>query len=239
MRQSPSPKRGRGRSGGRRPYSNPASRSFDSSGPDVKVRGTATHIFDKYQTLARDASSSGDRVAAENYLQHAEHYYRIFSAQNANQGDNVQGSTAGQGQNQGQQQGSNQPQAGAQPDTRGQEQPAAGARTVATEGIGRGNGQTAPIDVVNETPVREQSPGGPTTFAPMPAKAPDRADGTDSAAASPPVAAKDVTEAAASESVPTPAPVKRPRTQRAKKESAVADEPAPVETKATDTAATG
>lgn len=90
MRQNAQQKRGRGRSGGRgggggggRPYSNPANRSYDSSGPDVKIRGTAMHIYDKYQQLARDASSSGDRIGAENYLQHAEHYYRLMIANNA------------------------------------------------------------------------------------------------------------------------------------------------------------
>ena len=55
-------------------------RNFDSSGPDVKIRGTAAHIFDRYCQLARDANASGDRIAAENYLQHAEHYYRIMMA---------------------------------------------------------------------------------------------------------------------------------------------------------------
>ncbi|MEK9970639.1 MAG: DUF4167 domain-containing protein, partial [Ferrovibrio sp.] len=56
-------------------------RNFDSNGPDVKIRGTATNIFERYCQLARDANASGDRVAAENYLQHAEHYYRIMLAQ--------------------------------------------------------------------------------------------------------------------------------------------------------------
>jgi len=56
-------------------------RNFDSNGPDVKIRGTANHIFERYCQLARDANSSGDRVAAENFLQHAEHYYRIMLAQ--------------------------------------------------------------------------------------------------------------------------------------------------------------
>lgn len=56
-------------------------RNFDSNGPDVKIRGTASTIFERYCQLARDANSSGDRVAAENYLQHAEHYYRIMLAQ--------------------------------------------------------------------------------------------------------------------------------------------------------------
>jgi Domain of unknown function (DUF4167) len=59
---------------------NPLTRSYESNGPDVKVRGTAQHIAEKYMTLARDAQSSGDRVMAENYLQHAEHYNRIIAA---------------------------------------------------------------------------------------------------------------------------------------------------------------
>lgn len=57
---------------------NPLTRSFESNGPDVKVRGTPAHIAEKYVSLARDAQSSGDPVLAENYLQHAEHYNRII-----------------------------------------------------------------------------------------------------------------------------------------------------------------
>ncbi len=56
--------------------------TFDSNGPDVRVRGNAWQVYEKYQALARDASGSGDRVAAENYQQHAEHYYRIIEAIN-------------------------------------------------------------------------------------------------------------------------------------------------------------
>ncbi len=56
-------------------------RTFDSNGPEVKIRGSATNIYEKYLQLARDANSSGDRVMAENYLQHAEHYFRIMAAQ--------------------------------------------------------------------------------------------------------------------------------------------------------------
>ncbi len=56
--------------------------TFDSNGPDVRVRGNAWQVFEKYQALARDATSAGDRVAAETYLQHAEHYYRIIEAIN-------------------------------------------------------------------------------------------------------------------------------------------------------------
>ncbi|MGE0024373.1 MAG: DUF4167 domain-containing protein, partial [Hyphomicrobium sp.] len=59
---------------------NPLTRSFESTGPDVKLRGTPAHIAEKYIALARDAQSSGDPVLAENYLQHAEHYNRIIMA---------------------------------------------------------------------------------------------------------------------------------------------------------------
>jgi Domain of unknown function (DUF4167) len=66
--------------GGGKPQHN-ANRAFDSNGPDnVKVRGAAQHIFEKYSQLARDAGSAGDRVLAENYLQHAEHYFRVLRA---------------------------------------------------------------------------------------------------------------------------------------------------------------
>ena len=71
---------GGGGSGGGKPQHN-ANRAFDSNGPDnVKVRGAAQHIYEKYQQLARDAGSAGDRVLAENYLQHAEHYFRVLRA---------------------------------------------------------------------------------------------------------------------------------------------------------------
>ena len=59
---------------------NPLTRSYECNGPDVKIRGTAQHIAEKYSQLARDAHSSGDPVAAENYYQHAEHYIRIIAA---------------------------------------------------------------------------------------------------------------------------------------------------------------
>lgn len=67
--------RGRGRKG-----PNPLTRTYESNGPDVKIRGTAMHIAEKYQQLARDAQASGDRVMSENYNQHAEHYLRIVAA---------------------------------------------------------------------------------------------------------------------------------------------------------------
>src|ERR1700742_1133091 len=59
---------------------NPITRVFESNGPDIKIRGTASHVAEKYVQLARDARSSGDPVAAENYYQHAEHYFRLIAA---------------------------------------------------------------------------------------------------------------------------------------------------------------
>jgi hypothetical protein len=55
---------------------------FDSSGPDLRIRGTAQQLFEKYLQLGRDATGSGDRVMAESYFQYAEHYFRIVSAIN-------------------------------------------------------------------------------------------------------------------------------------------------------------
>ena len=74
--------RGRGRKNNNNNNNNP-NRSLDSNGPDVKIRGSANTIYDKYTTLARDAASSGHRVKAENYLQHAEHYLRLLTEQQA------------------------------------------------------------------------------------------------------------------------------------------------------------
>ncbi len=81
MRDFKGMKRQRGRNrGGGKPQHN-ANRAFESNGPDnVKVRGSAQNIFERYQQLARDAASSGDRVLAEGYLQHAEHYFRTVRA---------------------------------------------------------------------------------------------------------------------------------------------------------------
>src|SRR6266480_4655635 len=67
--------RGRNRKG-----QNPLTRIYESNGPDVKIRGTASHVAEKYVQLARDAQTSGDPVAAENYYQHAEHYFRLIAA---------------------------------------------------------------------------------------------------------------------------------------------------------------
>ncbi|MBI0435708.1 DUF4167 domain-containing protein [Roseomonas sp. KE0001] len=77
---------GGGGSGGggqfRQPSHQPMNRNhvFDSSGPDMRLRGTAQQLFEKYLQLGRDATGSGDRVMAESYFQHAEHYFRILNA---------------------------------------------------------------------------------------------------------------------------------------------------------------
>jgi hypothetical protein len=70
-------KRMRGRNRGKN--HNPLTRVFESNGPDVKIRGTASHVAEKYIQLARDAQASGDPVGAENYYQHAEHYFRLIA----------------------------------------------------------------------------------------------------------------------------------------------------------------
>ncbi len=72
--------RSRGRNPGQKPQSNNPNRAYESNGPDIKVRGSAQTVFEKYQQLSRDANSAGDRVLGENYQQHAEHYFRVLRA---------------------------------------------------------------------------------------------------------------------------------------------------------------
>ncbi len=80
MRSSKSRSRGKNRNNNNRPQGNIVNRVFDSSGPEGKVRGTPQQIIDKYQGLYRDAQLAGDRVNAENFQQHAEHYIRLLAA---------------------------------------------------------------------------------------------------------------------------------------------------------------
>ena len=97
-------------------------------GPEIKIRGSAAHVYEKYLQLARDANSAGDRVMAENYLQHAEHYYRMMAAAQAQQ----QQYQAQQGQ-----------QNGAQPTTQMAMSAARTATAKATTTI-NGNGGSGP-----------------------------------------------------------------------------------------------
>lgn len=69
---------------------------FDSNGPDLRIRGTAQQLFEKYLQLGRDATSGGDRVMAESYFQHAEHYFRILNAINQAAQQNQQQQNGGQ-----------------------------------------------------------------------------------------------------------------------------------------------
>jgi Domain of unknown function (DUF4167) len=91
---------------------------FDSSGPDVRVRGNAHQVFDKYQALAREAAASGDRILAEAYWQYADHYFRVIQSMGGFGQRNNQGwgeSSAEDGQSAPQQQG----QTGGQPQANG------------------------------------------------------------------------------------------------------------------------
>ncbi len=103
-----SKQRSRSKSNRQRSLGNIVNRVFDSSGPDGKVRGTPQQIIDKYLLLARDAQLSNDRVAAENFLQHAEHYTRMLSE--------AQADADARRQSQEQQQRENAPRDGGQKD---------------------------------------------------------------------------------------------------------------------------
>lgn len=78
--------RGNNNNGGKKHIPNRGSQVFDSNGPEGRIRGNAHQVLEKYLAMARDASSQGDRVAAENYYQHAEHYFRVINAHNQNAG---------------------------------------------------------------------------------------------------------------------------------------------------------
>jgi len=64
----------------------PRNATYDSNGPDIRIRGNAHQVLEKYLAMARDASAQGDRITAENYYQHAEHYFRLINAQNQQSG---------------------------------------------------------------------------------------------------------------------------------------------------------
>jgi hypothetical protein len=144
--------RGRGRRGppNNQSHSHGHNRPFDSAGPEIKIRGTAGNIYEKYLQLARDASLAGDRVAQENFLQHAEHYYRIMMA---NQTQYPQQQQQG-GQQQQQQQGYQQQ---GQPQGNYQQQPNAGGQG-GNAGEVRGSGAPTPQPYPQAQPVPESSP---------------------------------------------------------------------------------
>ena len=119
--KGPNNKRPRGyRGNGRRPGFHGRGSTFESNGPEGKIRGTAFQVIEKYQALAQDALAAGDRIGAENYFQHAEHYYRVVAANGWDQrGQRPQGQ-----QPQPQQ---SQPRVEAEQQPGGEQQPAAGA----------------------------------------------------------------------------------------------------------------
>ncbi len=94
MRQGQQNRRNRGRGRGNSRSNNPLSRNYESNGPDVKIKGSAAHIAEKYMALARDSLSAGNPVTAENYFQHAEHYNRIIQAAQAKQEEHAAAQTA-------------------------------------------------------------------------------------------------------------------------------------------------
>lgn len=117
--------RGRRRHNGGQNHNNP-NRSYDSNGPDVKIRGTAAQVCEKYQTLARDATSAGERILAESYQQYAEHYLRIVNTIQAQRQQN---------QNQTNNQQPNQDGNAAQPAPEGNGNPANGSAAKETSGM--------------------------------------------------------------------------------------------------------
>ena len=148
---------------------------FDSSGPDVRVRGNAHQVFDKYQALAREAAASGDRIQAEAYWQYADHYYRLIQTMGGFSHRNNQGwgDPAGEEGQQPQQQGQgqpNQPQAnggsytpGDRPNGRGEEgggEAEPGLGGVAFLQNGRGAPSPGPDPAADDQPeIPEYSPG--------------------------------------------------------------------------------
>ena len=141
--------RSRGRNGGGMPHHNRGggggggprpphrSQSFESNGPSVKIRGNAYQVFERYIAMAREAQTSGDRVAAENLYQHAEHYFRIMNAQG-----------------EGQQHGQPRPTTPADTDMSGGDQ-GDGQQRDDEEGQGQGQGQQPPVQVQVHTPPQQ------------------------------------------------------------------------------------
>jgi len=97
MRQGAN-KRSRGRNGRNKPHIPLRMQTFDSSGPDVRIRGSAWQVHERYLNLARDAVMVGDRVAAENFFQHADHYYRMINLNGEGRPQQGQHPQQGQGQ---------------------------------------------------------------------------------------------------------------------------------------------
>jgi hypothetical protein len=177
-------------------------RVFDSAGPDGKVRGTPQQIIDKYNVLARDAQVSGDRVAAENYLQHAEHYSRLLGEAQRQQAEQRFGQDRDDGQRGGED-ASEQPQPRHEQPQRQPDRVASGLTTIEPEDAEDGDG-------LIDTPENRNQPV-PAAPAQQAEPQPENAQAADGAPA----------EAAA--------PARRPRTRRRPKQDAPAAEAAQAE----------
>lgn len=221
----------------RRSMGNVINRVFESAGPDGKVRGTPQQIIDKYQALARDAQVSGDRVAAENYLQHSEHYSRLLGEAQREQGEqqrqnqqredsarNDDNADASRQHNQPQSQPQQQPQP-QQQRPQPQQQPSVGSGLTMID-TDDSDYHTGPIETPEGNRRRTSEPAAKTEQAsdqPAPAPVEQRVQprAEQPAAAEAPTATPE--DAAPVEAAP--APVKRPRTRRkAKVEPEVAPE---------------
>lgn len=188
MRQQPSGRRPRGRSN-RKHFVPHRSQTFDSHGPEVRVRGNAMQVYEKYVNLARDAASSGDRIVAESYQQYAEHYYRIIndttdpqrpvSERSDADRDDPERPEADRGMPE--RTGAQRQSGGGQPYPVDAEQPFVdgGAAAPASGGNGQaseakpelaGAGEPAAGDGAAESPPAEPTPGEPTPAEPTKAK---------------------------------------------------------------------
>jgi len=159
MRQGQQNRRGRGR--GRKPQ-NPLARNYESNGPDVKIRGTASHIAEKYMSLARDALASGDMITAESYLQHAEHYNRIIMAAQSQMAPAQTGDQANGGPRQRSNPETSEDEGAAQQQPETAEAAGGGGNPAGSEGRGRGrgrggNGSEAVHDANGAEPAEAQS----------------------------------------------------------------------------------
>jgi len=141
MKHGPNSRRPRSRGNGKRhPMSNNHHRghTFESNGPEVKVRGTAQQVLEKYLALARDAASAGEHITAEGYFQYAEHYYRVLNEAGENRGHGGHGHGHHQhnSHQHHQQQHHNQQQAQPQPVQVAVEAPASPGNTLEAPGSG-------------------------------------------------------------------------------------------------------
>ncbi len=206
MRSAQKSSRTRGR-GNRKSNGNNVNRVYDSSGPEGKVRGTPQQIIDKYLSLARDAQTSGDRVMAENFLQHAEHYQRILIQ--ATQGQTDRRDQAGDGDEDGF--GSDGGMERMEPQGGRSDQPERGRDRQEAR-----RSEDAPKEAAAEPAPAESSVGGMTT---IDTDAPGDGEGS---------LLVDAEEVAQSQPAPAPAPRRRRRSPKSEPAEATAND-APTE----------